>query len=361
VSRRVGFWIGGVVLGVALASSVPEHLFPGARPAVWGFAFLAMGLFGEFLHAARVRKQASAVTERRDPRPADGQVELARVHGFLGEPNPFDPRFLRFQGRANGEQPLVDPDDASGPSCPPLLGRVVIASLFLGRDGRTWSESELADALEAVFRAAAWVEREAQRYGARVNLELADVYFVADDDEPDGVALGLALQGEGLGLFEEDATPKALLRATRAAAGFGFRDAVELFRTVADRVNADTTVWLLHPRESGRSFAIPHEVRAPGGLSLAVCYPDFASFPEPLIGPAYADAVTIAHELLHLFGATDKYGRPLKAYAPQTVTAREIMRLSERRLSRLRVDWRTAAEIGWVDFRKPAAKTERPA
>jgi hypothetical protein len=28
---------------------------------------------------------------------------------------------------------------------------------------------------------------------------------------------------------------------------------------------------------------------------------------EPLIGPPYTDPVTIVHELLHLFGATDKY------------------------------------------------------
>jgi hypothetical protein len=81
---------------------------------------------------------------------------------------------------------------------------------------------------------------------------------------------------------------------------------------------------------------------------MAVCYPCEASFPEPLVGPARVDPVTVVHELLHLFGASDKYGRPLTAYAPRTVTSREVMRLSEERLARLRIDPSTAAEIGWV-------------
>ena len=48
--------------------------------------------------------------------------------------------------------------------------------------------------------------------------------------------------------------------------------------------------------------------------------------------------MTVVHELLHLFGATDKYGRSLRDVPPGTVTSRDVMRLSETRLSRLRID-----------------------
>lgn len=351
MSARAGFWWFGLMLGMALAGLVPESLFPGVRPAVFGAAFLLLGLLGEIIQSSRARTAALAVASRRDARPADGRVDLARVAGFPGERNPFDGRFRLFSGTTPGAL-----DTAEGPAsdgwgdrdCPPLLGRVVIASLFLGRAGRTWSDTEVADSQEALLCAGAWLEREAQRYEAPVNVELAEVYFVADDDEPDEVAVGFVSHGEEVGPFEERATTKALLRATRAAASLGFRDAAELFRAVEGRVRADATVWLLHPREAGRSFAVPRDLRAPGGLSLAVCYPREASFPEPLVGPARADPVTVVHEMLHLFGATDKYGRPLDAFAPRTVTSREVMRLSEDRLSRLRIDPSTAAEIGWV-------------
>jgi hypothetical protein len=350
VSPRVGFWLSGLVVGVAMAAAVPEALFPGARPAVFGAAFLVLGLIGEVLQSARVRHAAEEAAWRRDTRAADGRVELARVPGARGAPNPFDPRFTRFERLEPDGDPGASfaPPGWGGRDCPPLLGRVVIASLFLGRDGRTWSDAELAESHEAITRAAAWVEREAQRYRAAVNLELASAYFVADDDEADEVAIGFVAEGDDVGPFEERATTKALLRATRAAARLGFADAPALFRAVERRVAADVTVWLLHPRESGRSFAVPRHFRAPGGLSLAVCYPREASFPEPLNGPARADPVTVVHELLHLFGATDKYGRPLAAFAPRTVSTREVMRLSEDRLSRLRVDPGTAVEVGWV-------------
>ncbi len=83
-------------------------------------------------------------------------------------------------------------------------------------------------------------------------------------------------------------------------------------------------------------------------MSLAVCYPRESSFPEPLTGSPRVDPVTVVHEMLHLFGATDKYGRSLRDFAPGSVSSREVMRLSETRLSRLRIDPSTAEEIGWV-------------
>ena len=55
----------------------------------------------------------------------------------------------------------------------------------------------------------------------------------------------------------------------------------------------------------------------------------------------------IAHEVLHLFGASDKYGVPLDSFRSGQVTHRDIMRMDARRLERLRVDPLTASEVGW--------------
>lgn len=349
-----GLWLLGLGLGVALAAIVPETMFPGVRPAVFGVAFLGCGLVGELIHAAREKAHARALAAVRDIRPADGAVEIARVTGLDGELNVFDPRFRKFLRPADAR--LDDPralTEAEWPSrtCPPFLGRVVIASLFIGRDGKTWSERELAEAHESILRAAAWLEGEATRYNVAANVEVADTYFVADDEEADEVAVGFSTVGHEVGPFEKGASTKALHRATRAAAELGFADAPTLFSAVADRVAADQTVWLMHPRELGRSFAVPIDHDAPGRVSLAVCYPGESSFPSPLVGPARVDPVTVAHELLHLFGASDKYGRPLREFDPGTVTSREVMRLSSDRLSRLSIDPATAAEIGWVKTR----------
>ena len=45
----------------------------------------------------------------------------------------------------------------------------------------------------------------------------------------------------------------------------GFRDAEDLFGAVDARVEADTHVWLIHPRRAGRSFAVPLEDRRSAG------------------------------------------------------------------------------------------------
>ena len=58
--------------------------------------------------------------------------------------------------------------------------------------------------------------------------------------------------------------------------------------------------------------------------------------------------VVVAHELLHTVGATDKYAVPLRSFPPRSVTHREVMRLDETSLLRLRIDPLTAEEIGWL-------------
>ncbi len=84
-------------------------------------------------------------------------------------------------------------------------------------------------------------------------------------------------------------------------------------------------------------------------MNLAVIHAAETDLPGPLLGPPSVDPATIAHELLHLFGASDKYGRSLKDYAPGSVTPREIMRLTESRLARLQVDPLTASELLWAE------------
>jgi hypothetical protein len=132
------------------------------------------------------------------------------------------------------------------------------------------------------------------------------------------------------------------------AASLGSRDAADLFARINARVAADVHVWLLHPRRAGRSFAVPIHQSPLAGVGLALCYARESSFPEVLDGTPYTDPVTVVHELLHLFGATDKYGVSLQSFPPHSVTSREVMLLYESSLSRLRVDPQTAAEIGWV-------------
>ncbi len=347
MSPRLGFWLSGFVIACALAVRVSDEVFPGARVIVAGGTFLLIGISGEIVSEIRVRRRPLPTI---DDRLADGRVEIARVRDVRSEPNRNDERFGRFLGLESKSESVDSKTTLEIERvCPPLLGRIAIVSLFVGRDRRSWSERELADAHAVLLRAGEWIEREALRYRASVNVEIANAYFIHDDETSDEVAIGFQAEGDSVGPFEHEAGFKALVGVTRAAVALGFRDASDLFAEIGERIAADVTVWLLHPRQAGRSFALPGDRSEWAGLSLAVCFPREASFPEPISGPARVDGVTVVHELLHLFGASDKYGQSLRTFAAKTVTGREVMRLDETRLSRLRIDPSTASEVGWVE------------
>jgi hypothetical protein len=230
---------------------------------------------------------------------------------------------------------------------PRLLGRVVLISVFIGRDGHPWSDIEIARAHSAMLRAGAWIEREAIRWNCPVNVDLAETYFVVDDELPLDIEIEFAPKGDAIQPFETDVETKAVKCASRAATQLGFDDAVALFAEINARVTADARVWLLHPRQAGQSLAVALDETPLAGVSLAVCYAREEDFPEPLVGPPFTDPVTIVHEVLHLFGASDKYGVALRSFPPKSVTNREVMRLDEDSLIRLRIDPLTAREIGW--------------
>lgn len=345
MSAKLGFWILGFLCALIAASTIAEDAFPAARVVVASGVMVVLGLTGEIVASGRSRAVACRPL---DDRQADGRIDIAKLRGVRRELNREDERFGSFLGLETDESTTNDDTrEMSRKRSPHLLGRVAIVSLFLGRDDVAWTERELSDAHAELIRAGEWIEGQARRYGARVNLEVADTYFVHDDRTPDEVAIGFYFEGDRVGPFEHNAGMKALVRASRAALALGFEDASDLFAQIGARLNVNETIWLIHPRQAGRSFAMPHETSEWEGLSLANCYPVSAPFPERLSGEARIDPVTVVHEILHLFGASDKYGRPLRSFRWKTVTNREVMRLDEVRLDRLRIDPLTAAELGW--------------
>lgn len=348
---KAGGWLLALAVAAIVAAVVPEDLFPAARAFSFAILFLVLGGIVEFIQIDRSPSTLSLL----DPRPADGRIDLAALTAVRNEPNLHDPRFAQFLAIKPSTSSRPPPRDRNSP----LRGRVVLVSLFIGQDNRPWPDSEIAAAHQSLERAGRWLEREALRHRAPLNIELADTYFTFDDASPQEVAVAFQHVGDNLGPAEEGAEEKSLIQATRAAVHLGFQDAADMVASIESRIHADAVAWLVHPRQAGRSFAIPQEQSALQGVSLAVCYPREASFPEPLSGPPRVDPITVVHELLHLFGATDKYGRSLKAFPPRSVSRSDVMRLSLTRLSKLTIDPATAFEIGWRDPPNPGAK-ERP-
>lgn len=284
-------------------------------------------------------------------RPADGMVEIVPVAGVVGEGATEESPWSRFVCLGPDDSGRVEATVQPGRSVrwnPPLLGQVALISVFVGRDGRRWSAREIRAAHESLRSVGRWVEREAMAWSMPVNVGLAATYFEAADDHDAMVELAFVGEGDDFGPMEANASTKAMAAVSRVAAALGFADLVDLIAQINPRVAAEARIWLIHLKQMGRSHAIPAGDGMVDGVGLAICYAREASFPEPLVGPARVDPTTVAHELLHLCGASDKYGVPLDSFTPGQVSRRDVMRLDEERLDRLRIGRLTATEIGWA-------------
>ncbi len=358
MSARVRVWLVGLALAAVLSGSLARD--EAARELSIPLALLAIAITALIAEAASLRWLARSRSVPGVPEgalPADGVVDVVAMASVEGDPLSGDPRWRRFL-RLVDDRP--GPDAPLDPSTPALLGRVALISVFVGRDGRPWTDPEIARAHQSLERAGRWIEREAGRRGALVNVDLADTFFQVEDEADDPVEVAYAAEGDDVGPMEADASIKAVVGVSRAASRLGFVDVVDLLARINPRVAADARVWLLHLRRAGRSLAVPASESGVSGVGLAVCHAREASFPEPLTGPGRVDPTTVAHELLHLFGASDKYGVALRSFAPGSVTSRDVMRLNHDSLSRMTIDPLTASEIGWDRVSGLAAQKNRP-
>jgi hypothetical protein len=330
-----------------------------STPIVLWLLALGIGLLFLVRELIRLSGSIRAIRPQRRPAPrdldqipeTDRGIRLLPMQDVVAAPNRWNADFRSFQARIlTADEPAPIPRFGPERAAPwRLLDHVAVISLFIGRDGRYWSDREIAQQLEAVRSAAHWTQQQASRWRVSLRLDLADTYFTTlldDDPGPEGIAL--LPEGSRMGLFDSSVKSFGPALMSRAAATVGFQDAVDLATRVNDRLAARQHVWLIHLRCRGRSYAVPVDLTPLDGLCVAVCYAEFASFPEPMSLFQHPAPATIAHEMLHLFGATDKYNVSLNHFQPGTVSPLDIMRLGHHRLSRLRVDPLTAAEIGWV-------------
>ena len=169
--------------------------------------------------------------------------------------------------------------------------RVVLISVFVGRDGRPWTDFEIARGHEAL-ELGPGSGSSARRAVARSRWStsrLAETYFqVEDDSERPRRDRLRPTEGDDVGPLEAGAIDqgRSIGASLARRPDLGFEDVVDLMVSrINPRVDADARVWLFHLRRAGRSLAIPAAEQSDvPGVGLAVCFAREASFPEPLIG-----------------------------------------------------------------------------
>ena len=201
---RLAVWFVG--LSVAGLGAILSD--EGREPLVVVVELIVFALLGEI--AAQLALESQEPASRaipKDAKPPDGAIETAKLRGVRGEPNSSDPRFNKFVEIYH--EPIV----ATRPirELPAFLGRAAIVSLFVGRDGKRWSDNEIADAHRSIERAGRWIEREAIRWNAPVNIEIAEIYFEIMGQENEDVEIGFVAEPDGDAPLEMGAETKALV------------------------------------------------------------------------------------------------------------------------------------------------------
>jgi hypothetical protein len=352
---RLAYWIGGFFL-VALAAAAWERVDRSSALVVGFGLWLACGVVVELSFALRHALSGQHDVPERALRASDGRREIAAVEGGRVRPNAVDGRFGRLTGWEEGRA-FFDSHRRKRSFPSPLRGRVVLVSYFLGRDNHTWTDAEIAEAHGFLWRAAAWVEREAARWHAPVNVALANAYLASTDAAPRSEAILEVRELAHKELLLDPKETTAVVAAMRRGVEPEFGSSLEhVAAEFARRLDCDHVVWMVHSRSAGGSQWLNERLTGLDGMPFALCYAQEAEYNTVLESQPFANPITIVHELLHAFGATDHYGISAKRFGRRQVTAGDVMLLhDDRRLSQLRIDPLTAEEIGWV------AKHQRPA
>ncbi len=350
MTRRSFIPFAGFVLALAAVSVLdPPFIGRGGLILLVLLGGLLAALLTTIVHTLADDRPARRVAQE----PADGFVPVVSLEGVESMPNAERPEIRQFTGldarfaasRTREKSPRLE-----------LSGRVAVFSIFVGRDGFGWSNREIAEAYDSLLRMGRWLERQAASWRAPLDLELVGTYFAAIDEREEDVELAASLDPYENTIDEVDTDVRGIASAGRVAARLGFSDLPTMTARIDGLVDHERTVWFVHFRRAGRSRAIKADVLSLPGAGLALCYARESTASAPLVGLPYVDPVTLVHELLHLFSATDKYGTSLETFPRLTVTSRDVMRLDLNRLSRLRVDALTAWEVGWISSPTPRRK-----
>ena len=175
-----------------------------------------------------------------------------------------------------------------------LSGKIYVLEVWLTRPGTSWSKDDMGNVQYKINNALAWLQRMAARYSVAVE-------FVSGSYHGDGGGVEMA----GLPTSYDDCANQPLL-LPRALKVIGYTDVFQCYNQLQSIAGTDNILVLLLINNNGWSNANQFST-----LHATNHFRDY--FLESVNVFRTDDGMptngqTIAHEILHLFGAWDMYG-----------------------------------------------------
>jgi hypothetical protein len=210
-----------------------------------------------------------------------------------------------------------------------LLGKACLYHIFVSDADSPWTDDEKKTVRQRAAKAHKFLKQQADRYEQQVS-------FVC---QWKSIAVESSISND---MF---AHPRWTNEVIQVAAGATANDFVENLKR---KHRVDQVLFVLHLNKSGRSYNLSYYdgIGDAYRAERVVC---FASYPH---GEATA-AATIAHEVLHGFGAGELYypydANDKRRKQAEKLFPNDVMRRVEYDMSSLTIGPYTAYRIGWLD------------
>lgn len=212
--------------------------------------------------------------------------------------------------------------------------------LFFLDDGTSnWSGEEIA-AFNGLYLYPAmdFLQTQGETWGMEVNRE----FFTYSSD----VHEGMAYSGVVSPNFQEGGAAADI--PDKTAVSLGFDDGWDMYRYLQDFTGTDQVAMLFFLNKPGRSYTIRDQHRdGREELEFSVIFESYPGFSTS------ATSATIAHELLHLFGAEDYYDPygdyPRRKALAESQIPDDIMLVTYYNVKDNTLSQATAFTVGWTD------------
>jgi hypothetical protein len=222
-----------------------------------------------------------------------------------------------------------------------LKGNIYVLCCFVSDQNHEWSSRDKREIFAKYREAAGWIRNQAAKYNDTVNFT-AGSYGMDANIKLDHIQYGTGSRNEDAGII------------SRVLQEVGYRNSLSFYNWVTRNTNCDNALVLIFVKGRGRGYAVichsESTIKQLDFMEGAVLF-------EKQSTGAGLSSSSIAHEILHLFGAWDFY-RTFEQTQEREDRAKQmfpnsIMLRTSPNIHELTVDRVTAWLIGWKSDPEP--------
>ena len=228
-------------------------------------------------------------------------------------------------------------------TCHTLSGEQTVVLFFMDDDESRWTKEDVIDFTDQkILPALDFLEKQAQSWGVELDFTVKR-YSTALSG-----GLQMTYGGSVIKDLNVSGSTKDLPAQIAALMGCDRDDA--LLRALMEEFETESVIPLMLLNKDGVAYARAQLSPGLGGhVEHAVVFADHLGHPAGSWRRMSRREATVAHEILHLFGAEDYYLDEGRIRLAEKYYPNDIMLLDTFRLSRLTVDAYTGYCVGWTD------------